>query len=108
MIRVLVAVLMVAGVSAANAKIIPENWRPCGDPANGFIHRDGGTWGQIPTWARAPAIAAYYDNDEILLSNHGLCNEKFHRVVLCLPGWHEGGNEEFPWFKVCKTYELTR
>ena len=41
------AISMVAG-DAAHAKIIPENWKPCGDPANGVIHRNGGTWDQIP------------------------------------------------------------
>jgi hypothetical protein len=102
------AALMIAATAMAH-DVIPENWKACGDPANGVkyeyttnvrgepivITRD-----QIPSWARSPALRPYYFDDELLLANHGLCNEKFHRVVLCLPGW-EDGDSKADWYKVC-------
>jgi hypothetical protein len=105
------ALALCLAIVPAHAKIIPQNWKPCGDITRGRICREGECiWSQIPAWARSPGIAKYYDHDDILLSNHGLCNERFHRVVLCLPGWQDGESEygNDPWFKVCKAWELTR
>ena|ERR1700730_4018328 len=118
MIKVLVATLdLIAAGGAANAKIIPENWKPCADAANGVVYEhttnfDGKpivlTRFQIPAWAHDPAIRPYYMDDPLLLANHGLCNAKFHRIVLCLPGWEDNDDKTAPWFKVCAAYGLTR
>ena len=58
------AISMIAGAAAAIAKIIPDNWKPCADAANGFVYEHTTNFdgkpivimrNQIPAWARAPA-----------------------------------------------------
>jgi hypothetical protein len=79
-------------ISTAHAKIIPGNWKPCGDASNGVVYEGGTNFKgdpititrlQTPAWTRSPAIRPYYD--PLLLANHGLCNAKFHRFARC-PG----------------------
>lgn len=72
--------------SNANARVVVENWKPC---ATG-IHTEDGSWAEIPAWARAKSLQPYYFGNPRWLATHGLCNEKYHRVVYCSPGWDEG------------------
>jgi hypothetical protein len=91
---ILAAALMVAA-STAMAKVVAANWKPC---ATGVQH-DEPSFDEFPAWANTKALRPYYDSDPRLLSNHGLCNAKFHRVVLCLPGWEENvtATDPAPW-----------
>src|ERR1700730_15102582 len=68
--------------------IVISNWKSC---AIGPIGMSGNQAGDdaadrkaIPTWSRRMV-----GDDSLLLANPGLCNEKFHRIVYCLPGWDE-------------------
>jgi hypothetical protein len=96
--------MVVPFMFAANAHdIIIENWKPC---ATGFQRKDGErSWLEIPAWARIASLRPWYYGDPRLLANHGLCNAKFHRVVLCLPGWQESDDQNAGWFKVCRDWE---
>jgi hypothetical protein len=85
-------------------KIIIANWKSC---ATG-IQTDEISWAEIPAWARAKSLKPYYYGDPRLLANHGLCNEKFHRVVLCLPGWEDNDDKTAGWFKACQEYQNNR
>jgi hypothetical protein len=85
---------------SGSTKIIPENWAPC---ATG-IQRDEPSFDEIPAWANTKELRPYYDSDPRLLANHGLCNAKFHRVLLCLPGWQED-HDGSPEFRVCQAWE---
>jgi hypothetical protein len=90
--------------SAAQAKIIPQNWKSC---HTGAPLRDDGKndKASVPAWL----LPMINPDDARLYALHGLCNEKFHRVVLCLTGWQEDASESWnqPWFKVCAAWELT-
>lgn len=83
-------------------KIVIANWKSC---ATG-IQTDEISWAEIPAWARAKSLKPYYNSNPRLLALHGLCNEKFHRVVLCPVGWEESDGEDKTagWFKVCQGY----
>ena len=69
------------------------------------VSAEGGAadWKVVPAWTREKAISAYFGNDPRLLANHGLCNAKFHRVVLCQPGWQTGNPDECSYL-VCSGY----
>jgi len=69
------------------ATIHRENWKPCALRSMDANYADADFWAVIPAWTRKPEIAKYFDNEPRLLANHGLCNAKFERVVLCLPAW---------------------
>jgi hypothetical protein len=84
-------------------KIVIANWKPC---ATG-IQTEEISWAEIPAWARVKSLRPYYFGEPRLLANHGLCNEKFHRVVLCLPGWEDSDDKTAGWFKVCQEYQNT-
>jgi hypothetical protein len=99
----LLAAALMAATPPAMAKVVAANWKPC---ATG-IQRDEPSFDEIPAWARAPELRPYYDSDPRLLANHGLCNAKFHRVVLCLPGWQED-HANTPEFRVCQAWESQR
>jgi hypothetical protein len=79
--------------------VIITNWKPC---ATGIQH-DEPSFDEIPAWARAKSLRPYYYYDPRVLANHGLCNAKFHLVVLCLPGWEES-LEHGDWYKVCNLW----
>jgi hypothetical protein len=85
-------------------KIVIAHWKPC---ATG-IQADEISWAEIPAWARAKSLRRFYYGEPRLLANHGLCNEKFHRVVLCLPGWEESDDKTVGWFKVCQEFQNSR
>jgi hypothetical protein len=80
------AIVMSIGTAlGAPHTIKPENWKPC---AIGDLSMDGNVakdWAAIPQWAKAPHLKKIYEEPRIL-ALHGLCNEKFKRIVLCLPG----------------------
>jgi len=62
--------------------IKPENWKSCATrPLK--KESDWDSWDSIPKWVQAPHLVKIYEEPRILL-NHGLCNEKFKRIVLCL------------------------
>ncbi|WP_064693614.1 hypothetical protein [Rhizobium aegyptiacum] len=73
--------------------IMISNWSLC---AIANVSDEGGQadWKAVPAWTRQKAISAYFGNEPRLLANHGLCNTKFQRVVLCLPGWDMGDPDE--------------
>jgi ATP-dependent protease ClpP protease subunit len=64
--------------------IEPENWKSC---AIGGMK----DWDAIPEWAKAPHLRKMYEEPRVLVK-HGLCNQKFKRIVLCLPdgAWNSG------------------
>jgi hypothetical protein len=84
----------------AKSTIVAANWKSC---ATGIQH-DEPSFDEIPVLARAPTLRPYYDSDPRLLANHGLCNVKFHRVVLCFPGW-QGDHLNTPADRVCRAWE---
>ncbi|MEJ0093110.1 MAG: hypothetical protein WDN46_06685 [Methylocella sp.] len=98
------ALSTVAAHAHETGKIIIANWKPC----DTGIQTDEISWAEIPVWARAKSLRPYYYGEPRLLANHGLCNEKFHRIVLCLPGWEESDDKTAGWFKVCQGYQNNR
>lgn len=89
-----------SAIAAADQTIIPENWKSC---AVGDLKSDTDEgWGAIPKWAAAPHLKKYYQNNPRLLMTHGLCNEKFKRLVVCGPGWDEDGDPSDPAHRVCQ------
>jgi hypothetical protein len=91
--------VLTVAVPLAHAKIIPQNWKSC---AIGQLSDDANTeadWRAVPVWTRNPDIAKFFDNDPRMLALHGLCNARYHRVVLCLPGWQEDND---PRDEVCR------
>jgi hypothetical protein len=99
-VALFIALSLALSAGAAHSKIVIANWKPC---ATGIQHDDP-SWDEIPAWARAKSLQPYYLGEPRLLAIHGLCNKKFHRVVLCLPGWEDGDKTE-PEFKVCQEYQ---
>jgi hypothetical protein len=98
-----IAAALIATPAMAGTKIVPGNWAPC---ATGVQH-DEPSFDEIPAWANTKALRPYYDSDPRLLANHGLYNAKFHRVVLCLPGWQED-HDGSPEFRVCQAWDRAR
>jgi hypothetical protein len=96
--------LVILSTRVCAMEIHPENWKPC---AIGNLTDDAGKgdWLAIPKWASAPHLIKYYDSPR-MLAIHGLCNEKFKRVVLCSPGSWEDADETTadPAARVCKAY----
>ncbi|MDI5924403.1 hypothetical protein [Rhizobium leguminosarum] len=100
----LVSILLASAVQAfpCDQPIMISNWSFC---ATANVSDEGGDadWKIVPAWTREKAISAYFGNDPRLLANHGLCNAKFHRVVLCQPGWQTGNPDECSYL-VCSGY----
>lgn len=94
-----VFVLQQIGASEAQT-IKPENWKGCAvRPLT--TETDWDSWNSIPLWARAPHLVRIYEEPRMLL-NHGLCNNTFKRIVLCLPAWdEEGADKKDPFHRVC-------
>ena len=86
--------------------IKPENWKSC---AVRDLKTDGDwdSWNSIPKWAKAPHLVKIYEQPRFLI-NHGLCNEKFKRIVICAPGWDDDGDPKDPFHRVCKAVENYR
>ncbi|SCB57684.1 hypothetical protein GA0061105_103140 [Rhizobium aethiopicum] len=91
----LISILLGSAVQAfpCDQPIMISNWSLC---AIANVSDEGGQadWKAVPEWTRQKAISAYFGNEPRLLANHGLCNTKFQRVVLCLPGWEMGDPDE--------------
>ncbi|MBB4239246.1 hypothetical protein [Rhizobium esperanzae] len=100
----LISILLGSAVQAfsCDQPVVISNWSFC---ATGNVSAEGGAadWKIVPAWTRADAVSAYFGNDPRLLANHGLCNAKFHRVVLCQPGWQTGNPDECSYL-VCSGY----
>jgi hypothetical protein len=90
-----------------NQTIVLSNWKSC---AIGPLKETGGDadWATVPAWTKDRAIRPYFDNDPRLLANHGLCNAKFHRVVLCLPGWQESNDKDACRYLICSGFQAQR
>ncbi|MGV4793326.1 hypothetical protein [Rhizobium sp. F40D2] len=100
----LISILLGSAVQAfpCDQPVVISNWSFC---ATGNVSAEGGAadWKVVPAWTREDAISAYFGNDPRLLANHGLCNAKFRRVVLCQPGWQTGNPDECSYL-VCSGY----
>jgi hypothetical protein len=85
---------------ACDHSIVLSNWVSC---ATGPLSESGGDvdWAAVPTWTRDRAIRPYFYNDPRLLANHGLCNAKYRRIVLCLAGWEESKDKDACWYLIC-------
>lgn len=103
-LRTLICVTVMAACAgharACDSTIKISNWGSC---RVGPLGENGGDsdWAAVPRWAKDPQIRPYFMDDPRLLANHGLCNEKFHRVVLCLPGWQESADIDACWYLIC-------
>lgn len=108
---ILVIFIIVFSMSAAYADckhtLVLSNWRAC---AIGPLSETGGDadWAAVPAWTRDRTIQTYFYGEPRLLANHGLCNEKFHRVVLCLPGWEENRDDKACWYRICAGNRVRR
>jgi hypothetical protein len=87
-------------VRACDQTIVLSNWKSC---RAGPLSEKGGDadWPAVPAWTNDRAIRPYFYDDPRLLANHGLCNAKFRRVVLCLPGWEESQDKDACWYLIC-------
>jgi hypothetical protein len=101
------AIVATTPVRACDHAIVLSNWKSC---AIGPLSENGGDadWAAVPAWTKSPAIRPYLLDDPQLLANHGLCNAKYHRVTLCLPGWEESGNKDACWYLICSGYQAQR
>lgn len=63
---------------AADNRIIAKNWKPCRNNSGG-----------VPAWTKSKHLQDYYDRDSRYLAQWGLCNEKYHRVVICAGNYFE-------------------
>lgn len=99
--------LMAAPALACNQTIVLTNWKSC---AVGNLTETGGAgdWNAVPRWTRDAKIQSYFLHDPRLLANHGLCNEKFRRVVMCLPGWEESIDKNACEYLICSGYRASR
>lgn len=75
---------------AAGYKIIAENWGSC-------IRSNG----DIPDWAKVQYLRQYYDDDPRYLAQWGLCNEKYHRLVICAGNYFEFSPDSSDSSRVC-------
>jgi hypothetical protein len=92
---------------ACDQTIVLSNWKFC---AVGPLSESGGDadWAAVPAWAKDRAIRPYFDDNPRLLANHGLCNAKYRRVVLCLPGWDESQDKAACWYVICAGFRPQR
>lgn len=103
---ILIAMLIATSPAIADTTIKPENWKSCS--VKSTISDKTPDWSEIPHWARAPHLVKIYEEPRIL-ALHGLCNEKFKRIVLCLPGWDDpGADKNDPFHRVCSAWEAYR
>lgn len=63
---------------AGDNRIIAKNWKPCRNNS-----------GDLPAWTKSKHLQDYYDRDSHYLAQWGLCNEKYHRVVICAGNYFE-------------------
>jgi hypothetical protein len=111
-VRVLVGALAVFAhvttlAAACDQTITVSNWKSC---AVGRLGTTAGVsdWNAVPQWVRDNKIKPYFFGDPRLLAVHGLCNAKFHRVVLCLPGWQESEDKDACWYMICSGHQASQ
>jgi len=63
---------------AGDNRIIVKNWKSCRESN-----------GSIPAWTKSKHLQDYYDRDPHYLAQWGLCNEKYHRIVICAGNYFE-------------------
>jgi hypothetical protein len=101
----LAALAITASTSAyaCDHTIVLSNWKSC---SIGPLSETGGEadWLAVPAWTKGPSIRPYFFNDPRLLANHGLCNAKYRRVVLCLPAWQESDDKDACWYLICSGF----
>jgi hypothetical protein len=96
---IMTSIITIFVLSASNAEqiIVIENWRPCSIGNN--YDKD------IPEWAKSKELAPYYGGNTRSLAIHGLCNEKFKRVVLCDPDMDDlDPSKKNSAYNVCRKY----
>lgn len=93
--------------SACGHSVVLSNWQSC---AIAPLSDGGGgnDWAAVPSWVKDPVIRRYFFDDPRLLANHGVCNAKFHRVTLCLPGWQESSDKDACWYLICSGFQAKR
>lgn len=91
---------------ACDQPIVLSNWKSC---AVGPLSETGSEadWKAVPKWTRSKDLRPWFMDDPRLLANHGLCNAKFHRVVLCAPGWQESDDKDACWYAICSGYQAS-
>jgi hypothetical protein len=101
------AIVATTSAQACDHAIVLSNWKSC---AIGPLSENGGEadWAAVPAWTKNRAIRPYFLDDSRLLANHGLCNAKYHRVTLCLPGWEESGDKDACWYLICSGFQAQR
>jgi hypothetical protein len=92
---------------ACDQTIVLTNWKSC---AVGALSDDGGEadWSAVPTWAKDQKVQPYFFGEPRMLALHGLCNNKFKRVVMCLPGWQESNDKNACWYLICSGYHAAK
>lgn len=89
--------LLVVANAKAGYIVKIENWKPCSIGNN--PDKD------VPEWAKSRQLRPYYGDNIRALSIHGLCNQKFRRVVLCDPNMDElDPTNKNPAYNVCRMY----
>jgi hypothetical protein len=105
----LAVAVMVATTSAqaCDHTIVLSNWKSC---AIGPLSENGGEadWAAVPAWTKSSALRPYFYDEPRLLANHGLCNAKYHRVILCLPAWQDSEDKDACWYLICSGFDAQR
>jgi hypothetical protein len=101
------SIVTTTSAQACDQAIVLSNWKSC---AIRPLSENGGEadWAAVPAWTRSSAIRRYFFDDPRLLANHGLCNAKYHRVVLCLVGWEESEDKDACWYLICSGFQAQR
>jgi hypothetical protein len=79
-----------------------SDWTSCA-VESGVTQDTSQDWRKVPAWAR-PIIQSQFDGEYRLVSLHGLCNAKTHKIVMCGPGM----DETWPSYPVCDAYNERR
>jgi hypothetical protein len=96
-----VGVLVASPVFATQPDL--SNWKSCAigplsESADEKV-AEKEDWLSVPAWTKS--LSQNFYNEPRLLANHGLCNEKLRRVVLCLPAWEENDDKSANWYLIC-------
>jgi hypothetical protein len=106
-IAIFVTIFGADAAVACDQTIVLTNWKSC---AVGPLSEEGGEqdWKAVPSWARDSKIRPFFFDDPRMLAEHGLCNSKFKRVVMCLPGWQESRDKNACWYLICSGYQASK
>ncbi len=107
MVAIFVTIVIADVAVACDQTIVLTNWKSC---AVGPLSEGGGDldWRAVPSWANNTRIRPYFFDDPRMLALHGLCNTKFKRVVMCLPGWQESKDKNACWYLICSGYQAAK